>query len=866
MKIALRLSLRAAAGPGYNPPVDSWTLEHIDFRAVRELLAGFAATSLGKAAARAIAPADELAVVAERLEETSEMVEVLREVGLLPFGGITNIGEALDRAVPAHGAGPEDFSAIAATLEAAMNVRSFLAGLDDRLAHMRSAKNRLADFATLIDHIRRIIAADGTIRDDASDHLKTLRRQIAEATAQVHDVIHSYLRNPEVRKLLTGGNVTLHGDRYVLPVRSDHRGRLPGVVHRESNTGGTLFVEPNESVQLNNRLVDLRDHEKQEIERLLSELGVKVTTRRKDIDRAIQTLAHLDLLSARAQYAYQNDHTAPTMTAEGPVELFAARHPLLEARAGHAATAGEPVVPIDIRLGSDFDILVITGSNTGGKTVALKTLALIAAMAQSGMHVPARRGATLPVFADVLLDIGDEQSLEQSLSTFGAHIERLKFILARLARLGPRCLVLLDELGSGTDPDEGGAIGQAILDHLRQVGCLAMVSTHFSVLKAYAMNHDRVDNASVEFDTASLRPTYHLHIGTAGESHALTVAERLGLDVSIVATAREYVGSRTSQFRQAMRRTGQARQQAETARADADAARQQARTQAEQYQDRLDDLAELKRQLQTWLSQLGTLQPGQTIHVPAEGVDGTLVRLELHRQVAVIDLGQVQREIPLVDLMPDLGQQAVRREMTALQRQARDRAAQTEQALADAQAKLAEAQKHEQLHQAKAKQFDTWLNAIACARVGQEVSIARKPGTGTLKALDLKALKAVVEIKGGKTLELSLPELFPQAGPFAPGQSNANRTGRKRRPARQRSSKPAPDQPPPRGPEQGKKAAALRKAVLKTKPGERIYVVPFQTAATLVRFDEDKDQAIVSRGAFEMQVAISDCEPVGYKR
>ncbi len=839
--------------------MDAFTLEKIDFDAVRKVLGSFCATSLGRARAESISPGTRLPVVRRWLAATEQMVEVVREVGLPPMGGIEDITDALGRAVPGHGASAEDFAQIASTLSGGANVRAFLGELSEHLDQPRRLMRDLPDFADDIAAIRAVVGADGEVRDDASPKLAELRAAIAETTRRIHDIIHGYLRNPEVRKLLQAANVTLHGDRYVLPVRAENRGRLPGVVHRASNTGATVFVEPNASVELNNRLVDLHDHQRQEIDRLLTELAVRIHARREEVDRTLQALTRLDVLSAKAQYAYQRDCVCPEVTDGGPIRLFAAKHPLLvEAdldRRRADPSAGQGVVPIDVRLGEDFEILVITGSNTGGKTVALKTVALLAAMAQAGLHVPARRGATLPIFRDVLIEIGDEQSLEQSLSTFGGHVERLKNIFRKARR---DSLVLLDELGSGTDPDEGGAIGQAVLDELRRIGCLAMVTTHFSILKAYALNHDRVDNASVEFDTRTLQPTYHLRIGTPGESHAITVAEKLGLSRRITDRARKHLGRRGSQFRKALRKTGAARQQAEVARADAAQAEARAEDQADKLQQRLEDVKQLREQFVGWLARLQEMQPGEELFVPSVNATGRLVRLEMHRQRAVVDIGSIQREVPLLELMPDLGQEKVRREVDRYRNEAEHHQQQARAVQASAEEQLERAKEIEASQTLRAKQFDTWLGCIARLRVGEEVPIARPPGRGTVKAVDLPGLRATVEI-GGSEQTLPLQDLYPQTGPFSP-------QGAKDRGRRKAKDKPQPDgnRPVEHGSIEGKKARKNRRAVLNTPPGQRVYVIPFRSSATLVRIDQRREQAVVSRGAMEMEVHLADLEPMGW--
>jgi DNA mismatch repair protein MutS2 len=532
--------------------MDSFTLEKIEFDAIGELLAGFCATSRGKSLAGGIAPSDSADTVGKWLEQTSQMVRAIRDGGRLPFAGVCDITDAVARATPGGGAGGEDYAAIASTLRGAACLGEHLRALPEELDELAELAAGIGDFQRQADAIDRVVAPDGSVRDDASDKLKRIRRETEETSRRIHDVMQSFVRRPEVAKLLQNTNVTVHGDRYVLAVKSENRGRLPGVVHRASNTGATVFVEPNASVELNNQLAGLADDERKEIQHLLSELAFLIVAKADRIIATLDTVTQVDLISAKAQYALKYNMICPEVSAGGPLQINQARHPLLvdqvpaDSSAKSASRQLEAVVPIDIRLGSDFDLLLITGSNTGGKTVTLKTTALMVVMAQCGMHIPARRGATIPVMADVLIDIGDEQSLEQSLSTFGAHIKRIGYII-ETARRGT--LVLLDELGSGTDPDEGGAIGQAILDELLDSGCLAMATTHLSVLKAYAYNRDRVDNASVEFDVETLSPTYKLRIGTPGESHAISVAHQLGLPAAVVSVARKYFGSRGKQFR-----------------------------------------------------------------------------------------------------------------------------------------------------------------------------------------------------------------------------------------------------------------------------------------------------------------------------
>ncbi|MFW6133665.1 MAG: MutS-related protein, partial [Planctomycetota bacterium] len=464
----------------------------------------------------------------------------------------------------------------------------------------------------------------------------------------------------------------------------------------------------------------------------------------------------------------------------------------------------------------------------------------------------------LPVFRDVFIDVGDEQSLEQSLSTFGAHIKRIRHILRKAGRSS---LVLLDELGAGTDPDEGGAIGQAILDELRRIGCLGMVTTHLSVLKAYALTRDRVDNASVEFDTQSLRPTYHLHVGTPGESHAITVAERLGLGKEIIEAARRHRAGQGRQFRKALRATGKARQVAERARSDAAEARLAAEVDQEAYQAKLADLHRLREDFDTWLATLPEWRPGDEIHVPSLGRTGRLVRLELHKQVAVVQTQNTQIEVPLRELIPDMGQSRVREEISTLRQQIVEQARQSEQARAEAEHAKKEYHASLQRQQARAKQFDAWLGAISRMRVGDEVPIARKPGTGKLTAVDLPALKATVETPDGP-VELSLQELFPQTGPFSAARGRGKGRKRHKGPRRGGEREDRGDRPLKRRQPDSRAARESREALRNAAPGSEVYVVPFAKRATLVRVEPDRDQAVVQSGAFEMTIGLADLEPV----
>ncbi|MHC4718649.1 MAG: MutS-related protein, partial [Planctomycetota bacterium] len=598
------------------------------------------------------------------------------------------------------------------------------------------------------------------------------------------------------------------------------------------------------------------------IARLLNDLAILIQRRHDEIVPALRTLAQIDLICAKAQYAYQFDFVRPEMTERGGLRLSQARHPLLleqayqQEREGVPPDQRHPVVPIDVRLGVDFDVLIITGSNTGGKTVALKTVALLSVMAQSGMHIPAGPGSTLPLFRDILLDVGDEQSLQQSLSTFGAHIRRVRHILRKADRYS---LVLMDELGSGTDPEEGGSIGQAVLDELRRIGCLAMISTHLGVLKAYAFNHDRVDNASVEFDTRTLRPTFHLRIGEPGESHAITVAAAMGMPRHVIAAARKHFGRRGSDFRRAIRATRDSRRKSEEALSDARTAQLAAEDAQEQYAQKMDQLHRLQGHFESWLASLAEFKPGDEVPLPKRNKTGRLVRLQLNKQIAVVDVDNVQVEVPLAELMPDLGQGAVRREIASLREQILAQARESEAIRAEAERLHAEYQRSLTQQRSRRLQFEAWLSDLARARVGQVVPITKAPGRGKLLELNLPLGKATLDTSRGK-VELPVQDLFPQSGPFArrkkPARGPAEPQARRKAKAPEKTQRPVIRRSP-----DSARAKANRQAVLATSPGQELYVVPFRKRARLIRFNPGRDEAVVQTGPFEMEIPIADLEP-----
>jgi DNA mismatch repair protein MutS2 len=366
------------------------------------------------------------------------------------------------------------------------------------------------------------------VLDNASATLARVRKEQRVLHGRMMERLHSYLRNSAYRDMIQDPVVTIRDDRYCIPVKAENRSQFGGLVHDQSASGATVFMEPTVVVELGNELRQLALKERDEVERILRELAGKVGREAIPLMGTLFTLSLIDFISAKARLAFEMDATEPSLNRQGLVEFWKARHPLLK---------GE-VVPIDVRLGGEFTQMVITGPNTGGKTVTLKTVGLLTLMAQSGLHLPANDGSTLPVFRGVYADIGDEQSIQQSLSTFSGHIRNIVEIMKEIEFTGRRSLVLLDELGAGTDPTEGSALAKAILRHLWQKGARTIATTHYGELKEFAYSHEGVENASVEFDLETLRPTYRLLIGIPGSSNAFTIAGRLGLPEELVQSAR----------------------------------------------------------------------------------------------------------------------------------------------------------------------------------------------------------------------------------------------------------------------------------------------------------------------------------------
>jgi DNA mismatch repair protein MutS2 len=525
----------------------------LEFEALRELLSGYAPSPLGQRRIAELVPSLDLGWIKTQHQLTTEIREYRRVGGRFEFAGLLEIRQLLDQSrITGAALETTDIRDVVLVADRASEWREIVrqppAAMRSEWTSVAALSEGIQDFTNFLRAFRNKILPDGTLDDHASPELGRIRREIEKQKRQIQESLRGYLR-----KLAEGGTVqdeliTIRGERFVIPVKVEQKRRVQGVVHGASSSGQTVFVEPLETIEQNNELVRLLDDEQAEIHRVLLEMTRQIGENAEAINAAADILAELELQFAKARLAedyncvevslWSDGRPHPSKASEARLLLHKARHPLLER---NLKLKSLQIVPITIELEGDHRQLVITGPNTGGKTVSLKTLGLLALMAQSGIPVPADR-AEMPVFDAILADIGDYQSIEQNLSTFSAHVTNIDFI-SRTATADS--LVLLDELGSATDPEEGAALAVAIAEHFRQLGCMSVISTHHTSLKVYGANTPGVINASVGFDEATLRPTYELKIGVPGASAGINIAQRLGLNPAIITSTRSRLGSQT---------------------------------------------------------------------------------------------------------------------------------------------------------------------------------------------------------------------------------------------------------------------------------------------------------------------------------
>ncbi len=551
-----------------------WKLE---LDQVLALLKDCAGSQEGKEACLKLRPTSDLEDVQLLLDQTTAASDLCTRKGNPSFSGVSDVSASLERAERGGTLQPAELLRIAGVLRCARNVKGYISE-DDSKTVLDALFLALTPNKYLEDRISGAILSEEEIADNASPALSDIRRHMRIQAAKIKDGLQKIISSPAYAKFLRDPIITIRDGRYVVPVKSEHKADVPGLVHDVSSTGSTYFVEPMTAVNANNALRELELKEKKEIERILAELSAEAASYREAIDLNVKMLVQLDVIFAKAKLGYRMRGWAPIMNDQGKVELRNARHPLIDPKT---------VVPISLRLGTDFDSMIITGPNTGGKTVTLKTIGLLTLMAECGLHIPAGDGSVLSTFDAILADIGDEQSIAQSLSTFSSH---MRTIVDVVAECDDRTLVLFDELGAGTDPAEGAALAIALIEFCRKMGSRIVATTHYAELKLYAMRTKGVINASCEFNVETLQPTYKLLIGIPGKSNAFAISRKLGLSEDILKEADDLVGKSDKDFEDVLSQLEQQRQQMESARREAEHLRQETeniKRQSEQYSAQL---------------------------------------------------------------------------------------------------------------------------------------------------------------------------------------------------------------------------------------------------------------------------------------
>ena len=522
------------------------SLRILEFNKILAMVNEYATSPMAKRRIDRMKPQRDIGVIRKLQEETNDALNRLNRHGNISFSGLRDIGASIKRLEVQGTLTSRELLDIAAVLQVAKAAKQYGDGSDltEALASRNQEPVSLTTFDSLterfnmllpLEHISseitRCILAENEFADDASSGLKNIRREIRLTNDKLHQQLDKIIKSDANRDQLQDSLITMRNGRYCIPVKQEYRSKFPGMIHDQSSTGSTLFIEPMAVVNLNNQIKELANEELLEIEKILENLSAQAATYVSDIAYDLELLTDLDFIFAKAKFARATNSTRPIFNTDGIIDIRQGRHPLLEKHT---------VVPVDIRLGETYNLLIITGPNTGGKTVSLKTLGLFSLMGQAGLHIPAMEESRLAVFDDIFADIGDEQSIEQNLSTFSSHMSNIVYIVQHAT---PNTLCLFDEPGGGTDPVEGAALAVSILNYLKSMGARCMATTHYSELKTYALSSEGVENASCEFDVATLRPTYKLTIGIPGKSNAFAIASKLGLPDHIITSAKEQIDS-----------------------------------------------------------------------------------------------------------------------------------------------------------------------------------------------------------------------------------------------------------------------------------------------------------------------------------
>jgi len=626
--------------------LDERTLKRLEYDKVLEHLAGYCETSLGRERVFALRPLTVREEISRAQAETTEGRKLLRLEPLAETGGWSDIRRQVDRARQGATLDPQDLLTVGQTLAACRVIKNFLSARRERYPLMGEMSASLGSFTALEKKIASAILPGPEISDHASSALTSIRRQLVRVRQQIKEQLEKIIHSPAYQKYLQEPLITMREERYVIPVKQEFRSQVRGVMHDQSASGATVFIEPMAVVEANNEIRRLQAAEKQEITKILSELSGQVAVVSEEIRASLDALGHLDFIMARARYSQALDAWEPRLVSQAACFNFRkARHPLL---------AGE-VVPLDITLGRDFDILVVTGPNTGGKTVALKTAGLLTLMAQSGLHIPAEDTTELGAFQQVFADIGDEQSIEQSLSTFSSHMNNIIYILKEA---GSETLVLLDELGAGTDPVEGAALAQAVLERLQNADAKVIATTHYAELKGFAHGRDGVENACLEFDAVTLRPTYRLLIGRPGLSQAFEIALRLGMEAGLVERAKNFLTKEEVEIADLVNHLERSRQEMEKERENVKYLLSQSQAARERYEKMEKDLLaerqavvhkafeearqvvrQTRREAEEAIRQFRTLLAGEPARVREKAI------FDIRRKIQGIS-GRIYEEIP----------------------------------------------------------------------------------------------------------------------------------------------------------------------------------------------------------------------------
>ena len=554
------------------------SLRILEFNKIKDKIKKYARTNAGKEKVAKLTPYDNVYEINNKLDETNEALEVILDKGNPPLEGLFDIHEGVERARKGGTLTPEQLLKIGSTLRAARNMKEFFKRED-----FEKAYERLEDLAYILtpvknleDDIERSIVSEEEISDKASATLYNIRRSLKEKNSSVREKISSIVRSHS--KYLQDDLYTMRGDRYVIPVKSEYKSAVPGIVHDQSSTGATFFIEPMSLVNLNNEIRELVLKEKAEIDRILAELSFKVKENSEQCLSNFKMLVEFDFIFAKARYGERLNAVRPLIREDGRFNIYSGRHPMID---------DDKVVPSDVYIGEDFDTLMITGPNTGGKTVTIKMVGLLHIMGLSGLLIPARDNSSLSFFTEVFAEIGDEQSIEQNLSTFSSHMTNIVEIMRYV---DDKSLVLFDEIGSGTDPAEGAALAISIIETLRSRKSRIIATTHYSELKAYALKTDGVENASVEFDIETLRPTYRLLIGVPGKSNAFEISKRLGLVEGVIKRAKAYMSEENLQFENLIRDLQEKSIVAKKEAREASALKKEAEELKLRYEDKLQKL------------------------------------------------------------------------------------------------------------------------------------------------------------------------------------------------------------------------------------------------------------------------------------